>query len=660
MNKKLFASLTYLAVILYIIVFSLITIRNLNLFYLHARDMGAFTNIFWNTLNGRFFMSTILQLNLENSLGVHFWPIIALLSPLLLIWNHPGILLVIQSIAIGTAALPLFWLAREITKNHFLAFSFALAFLMNPLLHQAHIFDFHTEALSVAFIIFSFFFLYRKRTIPYFISLFLLLACKEDSSLYAIIFGLYALLFRKQRKLGLISIIIGISWGVIIIKFIMPQFSSEPNIEYGFLHRYSWLGNSFAEITKTMLFRPLYVARELLTPLRIKTILYLLVPVACLPLLAGGAFILILPATAEMILSSFTPQIQLIGHYAFVVVPFYFIAAVFGAGKLINKPFLGNRNKKAILIGSYLIMCNYLYAFFMGFSPQATITGYSPLHKDFKIELYAYNDHSNAGHRLISLIPNNTSVVANCCSLPLLANRKDIYLYRGNETYFSKDIEIEYILLDLHGTCFPFFCRANPKMEILNLLAGNNYGVMAFDNGWVLLRKGYSPIKNNQIFDYALEYYTEIIPTENLEQRIGCQIADPDAQNRLALKGSVSLNQKGHLCYGPYYPYPPGEYQIDFYLKTNERLSQPVVNIDVCTDEGRKILAQREIAGTDFTANNTYNVFSLKFTISENTRLEFRVFFLDQTDIYIDYIKVHFPSISTQKKLAFLEKINIK
>jgi len=423
------------------------------------------------------------------------------------------------------------------------------------------------------------------------------------------------------------------------------------------LHRYSWLGNSFTEIAKTLLFRPFYVTRGLLTLPRIETLLSLLIPVGFLPLLAGGAFILILPATAEMILSNFAPQIQLIGHYAFVVLPFYFIVAVFGANRIINKPFFGNRNKKAIIIGIYLIMFNYLYAFFMGFSPQATITGYSPLHKDFKIELYAYNDHIKAGHRLITQIPNDTSVIANCCALPLLANRKDIYLYRGNKVCFSKDLEIEYILLDLHSTCFPFFHRENPKKQILDLLADNNYGVMNFDDGWVLLKKGAPLASNKQIFDYALKYYTEIIPAKKINSAIGKRITDGKASDKIAISGVVSRDTKGHLCYGPYYTYPPGKYQVDFHVKTNKTIPQSIAIIDVCTNNGEKILAQQDITGSDFTGKNTYNVFSLNFVISRNTPLEFRLFFLDHTDVYIDYIRVHFPTLPTEEKLTFLENI---
>lgn len=642
-------------VFLYIIVFSLICIRNLNLFHLHNRDMGLFDNILWNTSQGRWFMSTVSEFRLENSLTRHFWPIFFLLIPLYWIWNNVQALLIFQTIAVASTALPLFWLAREKTKNGFLSLAIGAGFLLHPLIHEAQIFDFHTEAIIAPLIVYCFYFLYHNRLWPYFICLLLMFMCKEDTFLYAIIFGIYALFFPGKRRTGIVTIIIGLIFGIVVMKFIFPFVRKDLASQYLFLDRYQWLGNSISEIMSTMITRPLYVLKNICTPDRLRTLLLLFTPVAFLPLAAGCAFLLIIPATAEMLLSSFRPQYELVGHYSLVVLPFIYIATIFGAAKILHWPFLGSRRAKAGAIGIYLIVVHLLYTFFMGYTEEATVTGASPLNRNFKITQYQYDKHTQIGHDLINKIPFDAAVASQCCMMPLLTHRQDIYLYRGSNIHPFGDIDIDYILLDLHNSCFPFFPRS-PQEEILQLLHNNTYGVMAFTDGWVLLKKGYSSQQNKEVFNYAFKQFYGIIPAENLyrDPGLGSNITDKKAQGKLARYGSTAHDKPGYICFGPYYLYPPGDYQTTYYLKTDKRTNVPVAAIDVVTDQGKNIIAAAEISGIDFVLINEYQAFSLSFHLEKESSLEFRVYFKDQANLWIDKIELTLPQLSPEKKIDYV------
>jgi uncharacterized membrane protein len=76
-----------------------------------GEDVGHFAQMLWATLQGHLFHTSLARLGrfayvAHNHLADHFSPILFALVPLYAVWPEPDVLLVLQSAALGLAALP--------------------------------------------------------------------------------------------------------------------------------------------------------------------------------------------------------------------------------------------------------------------------------------------------------------------------------------------------------------------------------------------------------------------------------------------------------------------------------------------------------------------------------------------------------------------------
>jgi Tol biopolymer transport system component len=104
-------------------------------------------------------------------------------------------------------------------------------------------------------------------------------------------------------------------------------------------------------------------------------------------------------------------------------------------------------------------------------------------------------------------------------------------------------------------------------------------------------------------------------------------------------------DKAGFLVYGPYKSYAPGKYVASFRLKTDRTAFQEsVAVVDIATDAGKTILAQKELKGNDFLEDKLYQEFQIPFSLKESRILEFRVYFLDTGDLWVDKVTVTIKS----------------
>ena len=93
---------------LYLAVYTTLAILRHRSFHSFGFDLALFDQVFWNTVNGRPFESSISLADprLHSYLGDHFSPVYGLLSPIYAAYPHPETLIVIQSFFVTLAPLP--------------------------------------------------------------------------------------------------------------------------------------------------------------------------------------------------------------------------------------------------------------------------------------------------------------------------------------------------------------------------------------------------------------------------------------------------------------------------------------------------------------------------------------------------------------------------
>ena len=105
--------------LLYVLLFSILTIRQHQSFNTNALDLGKFDQSIWNTAQGRPFQITISENLVIES---HFSPSLALFAPLYWIWSDIRLLFIMQSILFGGAGFLIYWFFRR--QNPWLGWPF--------------------------------------------------------------------------------------------------------------------------------------------------------------------------------------------------------------------------------------------------------------------------------------------------------------------------------------------------------------------------------------------------------------------------------------------------------------------------------------------------------------------------------------------------------
>ena len=160
-------------ILTYVVFFSYVTISRMFALQTYAYDLGIYNQAIHSTLTGHGFLyyTADLVANPSGSVfGVHVTFILLIITPFYGLFAAPQTLLVVQSLALALAAIPVYLLAENKLQSKNLALVFSSVFLLSPALMGINWYDFHPEAFIVLPMLFAFYFAEKNRWVPYFIS----------------------------------------------------------------------------------------------------------------------------------------------------------------------------------------------------------------------------------------------------------------------------------------------------------------------------------------------------------------------------------------------------------------------------------------------------------------------------------------------------------
>lgn len=210
-------------VISYIVIFSYLSIRR-HLAFASSYDLANMDQTIWNTLHGKFFSLTSSN-GYISRLGLHADLILILLAPFYLIYDSVKTLLVLQSIFIALAAIPIYLLTKDILKSKFKGLIMATVFLINPGVQWTNIYDFHGVSMAMFFLLSAFYCTYMKKWNWVYFYAFMALLTKESVSLAVIMLGLYIFMVSKERIKGAWITLVGVIWFITFVFFLIPHFA---------------------------------------------------------------------------------------------------------------------------------------------------------------------------------------------------------------------------------------------------------------------------------------------------------------------------------------------------------------------------------------------------------------------------------------------------
>jgi uncharacterized membrane protein len=383
--------------------------------------------------------------------------------------------------------------------------------LLYPAQQQATIFEFHAVTLTASLLLFTLYFMYTRRTIWLFIFAILAMACKEEIPLVIACFGLWSMIFQQRWRSGLGLLLLAIAWvGVTLLMYRTFSPTGHPLLDT----RYAYLGKGPIEIARNIFLHPFsLIYQHVLEHTHRQYLRILLAPVGYLPLLAPWVLVLAVPSLAVNLFSSDPNQYLGVFQYSAEIVPVLIFATIEGIVVIILAcQWFSNRLREryqqprqtseqtitvpgrferwlrpaalVILIGFVLFAMvreDYPYGslpFSRGFSwPQVTA-------------------HDSLAQRFIDMIPATASVSAQSSLVPHLSERNSVYLFP------YQDDRADYIFLDITSFTYPFN-SSQYTTEVKKVILSGNYGVVAAQDGYLLLKKGlpapgispYSPVQ---------------------------------------------------------------------------------------------------------------------------------------------------------------------
>lgn len=451
---------------LYALFFSAYTIQRHDAFLTSAFDLGNFDQAIWNTSHGRPFALTNIP-DVTIRLAHHVEPILLLIAPLYWLWSDVRVLLILQSVAIGAGALPLFWYAaRRVGEG--VALLFAAIYLLFPALQGVNLFDFHAVALAPFFLLLAWNWLDERRDGPFLLAGLLAAGTKEEISLLVAMMGLYALLIQR-RRFGLLPFVAGVAWFLFVLEVISPAFNVAGQHE--FMGFYEQWGDSALDVVFNLLTRPLSLLDWLTDPARLVYLRDLLTPTLGVSLLAPHVLLIAAPSLAVNLLSSYPPMTVLEGfHYPAPIVPFIVVSAVAGSAWLASRFSERHRARVRGGLAGAMLLATLFYHRGHGATPLAaswqwpTVTG-----------------HHRIGAALLATLPLEAAISAQSPINPHLSQRERIYRFPD-----VRDAD----LLVLDVTVSDLFFHPNDlRREVEERLASGAWGVQSARDGWLVLHR---------------------------------------------------------------------------------------------------------------------------------------------------------------------------
>lgn len=342
-----------LAVIAYSIYVSVASLARYDNFNTGRFDLGNMVQTVWNTSQGRIFeLSDPNGIETVSRLAFHSDYILVLFAPVYALIPHPGVLLVSQAVIVAIGAFFIYGISNIMLKNRWASLFIALAYLINPSIIRANLYDFHAVVLATTFLLGAWYYYLKKRFLL--MSVFLVLAGITKEQVWAVValFGFYVGLveiFRNLRKKKFSSVLQNKTffWGIGIfisgliifyttITYLIP--GARGGNEHFALEFYGKFGSSPKELVINILESPQEILWIAVSPDRLEYLKMLFQPLGYLPLLSPAILVFIIPDLLINLLSSNPNFQQIYYQYTAVITPFLFIAAIYSIAFL-NKTF---------------------------------------------------------------------------------------------------------------------------------------------------------------------------------------------------------------------------------------------------------------------------------------------------------------------------------
>jgi uncharacterized membrane protein len=496
----------------------------------HAEDLGIMDQAIWNTVHGHILHQTICNILTDTNcysptgivrFAIHFEPILFPISLLYLVAAGPKTLVIFQTLVVASGAFPAFWLARLRLRNEWAAVAIAVLYLLYPAQQEATFFDFHAVTLTASLLLFVLYFMYTRRTVWLFVFAILAMGCKEEIPAVLALYGLWSAIFQRRWRSGLALALLGVAWtgvGLLVMHLFSP-------VGYSLLAgRFASLGHSPLQIALNLLRHPKSdIKNYILEPNHLLYLHTLLAPTGFLALLAPWVLILAVPTLGLNMLSNDVQMYSGLFQYNAEIVPILIFATIealvlvlwlvqmllarcrlqqggeVSLDNVVKNPLLMQRkarNRTPVYIVHPMLLTLLSAYLVMNVVRIDALRGHMPFSAGFRWP--QVTAHDTLAQKFIAMIPPDASVSAQSGLVPHISQRTSIYMFPYatglyKTKYQANDVLANYVFLDVTSDIYPYYSSYYYIHDVKLLMVNGNYGVVAAQDGYVLLKRGLTP-----------------------------------------------------------------------------------------------------------------------------------------------------------------------
>jgi uncharacterized membrane protein len=589
-------------------------------------DKGIMYQLFHNTVVHDHFFYSSINGDIIDFVG-HQRYIFLLFLPFFYIYPHPITFSIISSFLLSLGAFPVYWLANEVSKSKTISLVSVMIYFLHPTVSWLFLESVKEEIFALPFLLFSFYYMYIKSFNKFLFFLFLACICKENITLVAMMFGVYAFMEKYDKKWVYTPLILGTGIFSFELLYLKPYFVDLSYQLYGYIltpqygmlaGRYSYLGTSIPDVIYNFLTDPQLLFKYLFTQESLNYLLILFLPVGYISLFIPKILLIASPVFLQNLLANAPAQRMVNFHYTSVII-FVIVCSVIFSLSSINKKI---SNKKFNLVLTVLIALN-LCSFSVYGGVGKAISDINSAQKDDALEFF----------NNISQIPDDSNIL---CSGDL-----GCYFYKYLNVTYMGDRQnspnlYDYIIIEKTSLAsYSVYQNINSYLK--------NHDHYYSNSRCFILEKRNRSLESSSLRDDNFVYNNLFFLSQ---ETTGSLIYDEHI-GKYVFYSDKDFNKSGYLVYGPFITLPEGNYNIEYILKAENvtDASLKIASIEISSiengeqkiDSSKDIYASDLIEGKYCSQNLTLNVEKYE----DSKVFEFRVLQPLYSDLYVERINIH-------------------
>ncbi len=387
-------------------------------------DFGIFSQMFHYMKNTLVPYTTCERDMLLSHFSVHFSPILYLALPFYCIFPNPSTILAVQAFVVALGIVPIYLLSKHYGLSNAKILALVSIYVFHPIVIAQNFYYFHENCFLTVLLLWLFYFAEKRNSKLIVLFAFLVMMVKEDAPIYVFFFGLFLLLSNKDKLVGAVLSVMSASYFAVVTSLMSVYGNGIMTYRYeNFLFE---KGDSIYNVVLNIIKNPSFLFTQLLSTQKLEYLIYLLVPMALLPLAIKkpSRIVLLLPTVLINLMTNYQYQFNIGFQYSYATIAFLFYLTVINISELSPKI-----TKKLLLCG----MCASLIFF-----ASANLSRIDSIetYQEEKEEVVIIND-------ALATIPKDASIKSSTFFMPALWNRNEIY-----ELSYS-DEETDYVVIDL-------------------------------------------------------------------------------------------------------------------------------------------------------------------------------------------------------------------